>query len=697
MFAIRLLDELVTSLANDGHVVGKKKLMARMLRVLLKHRSMTTQAETLLLCLLRHVASVPFTTTLPSLRALSSTHLANIDSATNIVLPTLPYLTKTWSTPWLEPWTAFCEAKASAASARDAATGLFAPWYIVLIPVDVFCVKTMEMQLANIIRRRGGNGTVLALVEMRHAVARDDLGARRLAVVCADAARARRVVTCPRHVGAFDVYRPDWLVESDLKNKIMCSRVHAWPGGIETPLAKAPVSDNFEAEKLVLESRASTRLSLILTADSKLATPQGLARVGGVSKVLEFVGEKSGGGEYAVEKVAEEVVEEKDRLKTGEKRGKGVAGIVGGPSRKRRRVDVSKFFCQQAGEDRARNLEDFPNNNLICEALTQLATHWELNNKSVPNASFKVRGYRAAVGFVGKLDYDLTTVQECTALVNDKSARSIGDGIGARLQEIVQFGELQEASALKNSPAFTVMRELCHVWGVGPVKAGRLITQGIKCVKDLRAAVRKDPTVLDRQQTIGLVRYEDLLERIPRAEVVQIEEYVRRRVNEIAPDGVVSVKVAGSYLRGASSCGDVDLMLSGNIKTVSAVLRGLVDRMAKDGVLTDALVYGRKKFFGVFQLKPGMRHRRLDLFAVPKEEYAYALLTYTGSGIFNRSMRCLAGRQGFSLSHQGMYKATRHKDGKTKLGAPIACATEKDIFDYLGMKYVEPPDRAKSR
>lgn len=552
------------------------------------------------------------------------------------------------------------------------------------------------MQLASIVRRGGGDGKVLALAEASHTVTRDDLGSRRLAVVCADAARARRVVSHPRGGGVFDVYRPGWLVESDLKNKIMCSRVHAWPGGMETPRAKAPAGDNFEAEKLVLQSRASTRLSLTLTAESALATPQGVARAGGVSKVLEFVREKGGGGEDAVGEAAEDVVE-KGEAKTGEERGKEVAVIVGEPSRKRKRVDVSKFFCQQAGEDRAQNFEDFPNNNLICEALTQLATHWELNNKSVPNATFKVRGYRAAVGFVGKLDYDLTTVQECKALVNDKSARSIGDGIGARLQEIVQFGELQEASALKSSPAFTVMRELCNVWGVGPVKAGRLVTQEIRCVKDLRAAVRKDPTVLDRQQTIGLVRYEDLLERIPRAEVVQIEEYVRLRVNEIAPDGAVSVKVAGSYLRGALSCGDVDLMLSGNIKTVSAVLRALVDRMAKDGVLTDALVYGRKKFFGVFQLKPGMRHRRLDLFAVPKEEYAYALLTYTGSGIFNRSMRCLAGRLGLSLSHQGMYKVIRHKDGKTKFGAPIACATEKDIFDYLGMKYVEPPDRAKSR
>jgi len=128
--------------------------------------------------------------------------------------------------------------------------------------------------------------------------------------------------------------------------------------------------------------------------------------------------------------------------------------------------------------------------------------------------------------------------------------------------------------------------------------------------------------------------------------------------------------------------------------------------------LTDDLKGGRRAksdepistavtYLGVCQLPgPGRKHRRIDLKVYPVAEWPFALLSFTGSGPFNRSMRLYARRAGFSLSDHDIRRA-RHRRGtgrgdKIWTGPPVDSVpfrTEHDIFAFLGLAYREPWER----
>lgn len=104
----------------------------------------------------------------------------------------------------------------------------------------------------------------------------------------------------------------------------------------------------------------------------------------------------------------------------------------------------------------------------------------------------------------------------------------------------------------------------------------------------------------------------------------------------------------------------------------------------------------QQKYLGVCQLPgPGRRHRRLDIIVVPYSEFACALLYFTGSAHFNRSMRALAKTKGMSLSEHALSTAVvRNAQGhKVGSGQVLPTPTEKDVFRFLGLPYREPAER----
>ncbi|XP_030842326.1 DNA polymerase lambda [Strongylocentrotus purpuratus] len=118
------------------------------------------------------------------------------------------------------------------------------------------------------------------------------------------------------------------------------------------------------------------------------------------------------------------------------------------------------------------------------------------------------------------------------------------------------------------------------------------------------------------------------------------------------------------------------------------------------GFITDDLIRveekgEQKKYMGVCKL-PGedTKHRRIDIIVAPYSEYPCALVHFTGSGHFNRSMRALAKKKGMSLSEHALRTGVvRRGQEKIHEGTPLPVHCEKDIFDHLGLEYRESHER----
>lgn len=63
-------------------------------------------------------------------------------------------------------------------------------------------------------------------------------------------------------------------------------------------------------------------------------------------------------------------------------------------------------------------------------------------------------------------------------------------------------------------------------------------------------------------QLIGLKYYEDLCKKIPRSEVQEITNIVQRAINTLFSENGLLVETVGSFRRGKSMCGDVDILIT---------------------------------------------------------------------------------------------------------------------------------------
>jgi len=290
---------------------------------------------------------------------------------------------------------------------------------------------------------------------------------------------------------------------------------------------------------------------------------------------------------------------------------------------------------------------------------------------------FKVRAYKKAEETIMEFPSDIVDIQQL------KGKPGIGETIMEKLKEYVETGTLRLLEREKNNPE----NILSDVYGVGPKKAKDLVAGGITTIEQLRAQQDK---VLNDTQKVGLKYYEDILERIPRAEIDRFADVFQIMFDKVKQEGS-RYEIVGSYRRGAQDSGDIDVIITSKNDTV---FKHFVDGLIAEKVIIEVLSRGKSKCLVIARLPLARHARRVDfLFSTP-EEYAFSVLYFTGSKAFNTVMRGHALTRGYSLNEHGLSKVV---DKKQEEKVTQGFNTEQDIFDFLGLVYKTPVERVDGR
>lgn len=311
-------------------------------------------------------------------------------------------------------------------------------------------------------------------------------------------------------------------------------------------------------------------------------------------------------------------------------------------------------------------------NTILIDNFNKLILYYKNDNTK---NSFQTNSIIKALNILKKLDFEIKSKDDCNNI------NGFGKGIISKIDEILKTNTL-EYFKNKEIPLETKESDLYLITGLGEKKIKELEKQNIKSIDHLKLAIAENKYEPTHHIKVGLKYYKDFNERIPREEVHQFKDYFDKVFKLLN----LEYNITGSYRRGNKDCGDIDILVTKDIidenliKNITNELLKL-KILVKDGILTPT---AKKKFMGTCRLPiENAINRRLDIRIIDLDSYYPALLYFTGSDDINKKMRQEAIKLNMKLNEYGLFKDNK----KLKVNS------EKDIFDYLNLKYLEPFER----
>ncbi len=300
-------------------------------------------------------------------------------------------------------------------------------------------------------------------------------------------------------------------------------------------------------------------------------------------------------------------------------------------------------------------------NRQVADRLTFMGQLLEITGQNV----FKIRAFYRAADVVGRLTAHISTMDSESL----EALSGIGRNIAAKILEIAETGTFAELEELRKEVPEPLI-EMLQLEGVGPKTVSTLWKKmNIQSIEDLEKAARGRR--IRSLKGFGEKKEEGFLK------AIALYRQQSGRMNRLEADAVVgkvtsillpgTYEVAGSYRRGRSTVGDIDIVSTEPAGLLNRKIRAIADEIIDEG--------DRKTSFRC-------TGKRVDVRFTHPGGFGSMLMYLTGSKDFNIRMREIAINKGAKLNEYGIIN---RETGKLQ-----EFQREEDIFSFLGMDPVVP-------
>ncbi len=247
---------------------------------------------------------------------------------------------------------------------------------------------------------------------------------------------------------------------------------------------------------------------------------------------------------------------------------------------------------------------------------------------------------------------------------------------------------------------------MLEISGLSKATARKLMSAHITTKQKLKSIIQKsipDPTTtLDKNKNPKVTIIVDGQQITLPSDVVLHTLYDvlpinRQTITNLSKYFPKSWVIAGSYRRGQPISQDIDIVCANYLEAKEFLYS---HQSPITWQVVGCLKDGSQQGSFLLQIHPGINGNSLESTRKPEEisngsvvqidifasdNIPVALMHYTGSKMFNIKTRAAAKKKGYKINQYGVFA--------TKTNKKMDIRSEKDIFDLLGIKYLQPHER----